>query len=135
MTTFSTITFKNCSGPPRTVTARRVLLAVLGLLLAACRGSPDTETHSRRNVVFISIDDLRPMLGAYGQQHMHAPHLDRLADEGLLFRRAFVQQAWCSPSRTSLLTGLRPDSTRVYDLVTHFRETVPDVVTLPQYFK
>ena len=89
---------------------------------------------SRPNVLFIAVDDLRPELGVYGDAHIHSPNIDRLAEGGTLFRRAYVQQAVCSPSRTSLMTGLRPDSTRVYDLVTHFRETVPEVVTLPQHF-
>ena len=81
------------------------------------------------------MDDLRPELGAYGRSEIHSPNIDRLASEGLLFERAYVQQAVCSPSRTSLLTGLRPDATQVWDLQTHFRDTVPDVVTLPQHFK
>lgn len=119
----------------RAIAASLALLAALATLLSACGGRPDAEALSRPNVLFITVDDLRPMLGAYGERYMHTPHIDRLAENGLLFRRAFVQQAWCSPSRTSVLTGLRPDSTRVYDLVTHFRDTVPDVVTLPQYFR
>ncbi|MCX5659742.1 MAG: sulfatase [Planctomycetota bacterium] len=61
--------------------------------------------------------------------------MDRLAARGLLFERAYCAQAVCSPSRTSLLTGCRPDTTRVYDLETHFRKTLPNVVTLPQHFK
>ena len=90
--------------------------------------------EARPNVLFIAVDDLRPELGAYGAAHIHSPHIDRLAESGMLFRRAYVQQAVCSPSRTSLMTGLRPDSSRIYDLATHFRETVPGVVTLPQHF-
>lgn len=88
-----------------------------------------------RNVLFIAIDDLRCELGCYGEKHIKSPNIDRLADSGTLFKRAYCQQAVCSPSRTSLLTGLRPDSTKVWDLTTFFRDTVPDVITLPQHFK
>jgi len=87
-------------------------------------------------VLFVAVDDLRPELGCYGASHVRSPNLDRLARQGMLFRRAYCQQAVCSPSRTSLMTGARPDTTRVYDLETHFRTTMGDrVVTLPQLFK
>lgn len=89
----------------------------------------------KMNVLFIAVDDLRPELGSYGNGLVVSPNIDQLAADGLLFERAYCQQAVCSPSRTSLLTGLRPDSTHVYDLNTHFRSTVPNVVTLPQHFK
>ncbi|MEX1241416.1 MAG: sulfatase [Cyclobacteriaceae bacterium] len=93
------------------------------------------RAEDRMNVLFIAIDDLRPELGSYGKSYIYSPNIDGLASEGLLFERAYCQQAVCSPSRTSLLTGLRPDATGVYNLTTHFRKTTPDVVTLPQYFK
>lgn len=93
------------------------------------------QQQKKMNVLFIAIDDLRPELGCYGNELAVSPNIDQLADEGLLFERAYCQQAVCSPSRTSLLTGLRPDSTHVYDLTTHFRNTVPNVITLPQHFK
>ncbi len=54
---------------------------------------------------------------------------------GIVFNLAYVQQAVCSPSRTAMMTGLRPDTTRVWDLETHFRVAQPDCITLPQYFK
>ncbi|HBY59003.1 MAG TPA: iduronate sulfatase [Solibacterales bacterium] len=89
----------------------------------------------RLNVLLITVDDLRPQLGCYGDPQVKSPHIDALASSGLVFERAYTQQALCAPSRTALLTGLRPDTTRVYDIVTHFRSTVPDAVTLPQLFK
>lgn len=90
---------------------------------------------SRLNVLFIVIDDLRPELGTYGVSAIRTPNIDALAAQGTRFNRAFAQMAICSPSRTSLMTGLRPDTAGVTDLTTNFRDTVPGVVTLPQYFK
>ncbi|NBX06467.1 MAG: iduronate sulfatase, partial [Betaproteobacteria bacterium] len=69
----------------------------------------------------MAVDDLRPEFGAYGANYVKSPNLDRLAKAGVTFHRAYCQQAVCSPTRSSLLTGTRPDTTRVWDLVTHFR--------------
>ncbi|MDH7601135.1 MAG: sulfatase [Armatimonadota bacterium] len=94
------------------------------------------KEHTRKlNVLFIAVDDLRPQAGCYGHPIMKTPNIDALAATGTLFNRAYCQQAVCSPSRTSLLTGRRPDTTRIYDLQTHFRKTIPDVITLPEHFK
>src|SRR5688572_13700680 len=89
----------------------------------------------RPNVLFIATDDLRNDLGCYGHRIVKSPNLDRLAARGVVFNRAYCQQAVCNPSRASLLTGLRPDTLRIWDLPTHFRQTTPSAVTLPQYFK
>ena len=100
------------------------------LVLAQTRG-----TNMRYNVLFIASDDMRPELGCYDAGHIQSPNLDRLAAGGTTFLRAYCQQAVCSPSRSSLMTGLRPDTLRIWDLATHFRDNVPDVVTVSQHFK
>jgi arylsulfatase A-like enzyme len=114
----------------------RLLTAFVGLLLwsAGC-GGLHTATPGQPNVLFIAVDDLRPEFGAYGAAYVKSPHLDRLARAGITFNRSYCQQAVCSPTRSSLLTGTRPDTTKVWDLVTHFRTALPNVVTLPQHFK
>jgi len=96
---------------------------------------PAFAQSKRPNVLFIAVDDLRPELGCYGAKTILTPNIDRIAKQGMTFLRAYCQQAVCSPSRTSLLTGARPDTTKVWDLVTHFRDAMPDAVTLPQHFK
>ncbi|MDP3070891.1 MAG: sulfatase [Opitutaceae bacterium] len=101
------------------------LLAPLGGLAAV---------PPRTNVLFIMADDLRPDLATYGAPAV-TPNLDRLARRAVQFDRAYCQQAVCNPSRSSMLTGLRPDTLRVWNNSTHFRDPNPGVTTLPQHFK
>jgi arylsulfatase A-like enzyme len=113
-----------------------LVLLLIALAFSATEVPLRQQTAATKpNVLFIAVDDLRPEFGAYGSKYIHSPNLDRLARQGVTFDRAYCQQAVCSPSRSSLMTGTRPDTTKVWDLVTHFRTAIPDVVTLPQHFK
>lgn len=106
---------------------------MFGGRLAVARSPPEAE---RKNVLFIVVDNLRPALGAYGVAEVLTPEIDRLAAESVLFDRAYCQEAWCSPSRNSFLTGRRPDTTRAWGFISSFRDAPggADWVALPQYF-
>lgn len=110
-----------------------VVLALVVPVLAHAAASPPRSNGP--NVLFVVADDLRPDLGCYGNPQIHSPHLDRLAARGVVFERAYCQVALCNPSRSSVLTGRRPDSTGVLDNGRHIRDALPDVVALPQFFK
>ena len=107
----------------------RHLLALVFFAAAA------VSAAERPNVLFIAVDDLRPELGTYGAGYIKSPHIDRLAATGVRFDRAYVQYPICGPSRASMLTGLRPGTLKIEHIDTFFRDTVPEVVTLPQLFK
>lgn len=113
-----------------------LLLIFTLIIFYSCEtNKKNTLTPFTSNVLFIPIDDLRPELGCYGNSFIKTPNIDKIAEQGMVFTRTYCQQAVCNPSRASLLTGLRPDSIKVWDLSTKFRDNVPNVVTLPQYFK
>ncbi|CAH1796282.1 unnamed protein product [Owenia fusiformis] len=100
-------------------------------------------SEARKNVLFIVADDLRPEIAAmhdneaYRQMHdkMYTPHLDAFTERSAVFKKAYVQQAICGPSRASFMTGRRPDTTKVYNLDDYFRNVSGDFTTIPQYFK
>lgn len=104
-------------------------------LLASLMFLANALNAASPNVLLVCVDDLKPAIGCYGDPLASTPNMDRLAMRGLLFERAYCNQAVCSPSRNALLTGLRPQTIGIYDLGTNFRKAVPDIVTLPQAFK
>lgn len=104
----------------------------LALALLACLSAFAAET--RKNVLLLVSDDCGPRMGTYGGEAL-TPNIDALARSGVRFDRAYCQYALCNPSRTSFLTGLRPDTTGVYDNAMEFRKVIPDMVTMPQMFK
>src|SRR3989442_1142720 len=105
------------------------------LMTAATALTASAQPKPRRNVLFIASDDLNHAFSTYGHPLVRTPNLDSIARRGVRFDRAYCQFALCSPSRSSVMTGLAPDTTSVYDLQRHFRESLPDVVTLGQAFQ
>ncbi|TKG96965.1 DUF4976 domain-containing protein [Puteibacter caeruleilacunae] len=93
------------------------------------------QAQEKKNVLFIAVDDLKPILGCYGNELIQTPNIDKLASQGVVFANNHCQQAVCAPSRASLLCGVQPDRTKVWDLKTLIRDMNPDIVTIPQYFK
>ena len=111
------------------------LLSLSVVILLACNAqkikTKDTSVETKinqkqgkkKNILFIAIDDLKPLLSNYGESQMHTPNFDRLAKMGMTFTNAHVQYAVCGPSRASVMTGSNPDKTKVWDLHTYFIES------------
>ena len=118
---------------------KRIAIAFLLAALVFCNPlAALTESDGpagRPNVLFIIVDDLRPQLGAYGFPEVHTPSIDRLAAQGALFERAYVQWPVCGPSRASLLSGLRPETSGVHYIGQRIQEKAPDAVSLPRHFR
>ena len=92
--------------------------------------------NAKKDVLFIAVDDLRTELGCYGEDSAKTPHIDALADKSLVFERAYCQVAICSPSRASLLTSRRPDTSHVWKIaIDQYWRTFTNATTIPQYFK
>jgi iduronate 2-sulfatase len=113
----------------------RNTLIIVVTLIAVFLGGADARAESRPNVLFIAVDDMRTNIGCYGDPIAVTPNIDALASRSVRFDRAYCQFASCNASRTSLLTGMRPDSISVWKLNTDFRHTAPKSITLPQHFK
>lgn len=105
-------------------------IIVLYLLLVGC-----SAIAEKLNVLFITVDDLRPELGCYGNTTVKSPNIDRLASRGMRFEKAYVQQALCGPSRCCVLSGMRPGSTGIHENSAHVTTVVPEIITLPKFFQ
>lgn len=113
---------------------KTLLFLLFPTVLVRAAAPAPSQAPAHPNVLIIAVDDLKPLLSCYGEG-VPTPNIDRIAAKGTVFLSAYCQQAVCGPSRASLLTGRRPDYTRVWDLHTLIRDVHPDVVTLPQFFR
>lgn len=109
-------------------------LALLALISLTLLSSNFILAQKRPNVLFIAVDDLKPILACYGDKIIKTPNIDRIAKNGTLFAANYCQQAVCGPTRASLMTGKRPDYTKVWDLQTKMRDINPTIISIPQYF-
>lgn len=109
---------------------RGSLLVMALLQMLSILAQPSTKP----NVLFIAIDDLKPVLGCYGDKLIKTPNIDRLGKMGTVFKSNYCQLAVCGPTRASIMTGLRPDVTQVWDLNTNMRSVNANLVSMPQYF-
>ena len=119
---------------------RKFLFLLLIIILVAVQFS--LATSDWKNVLFLVVDDLRPELGCYSatpkgfdSPPMHTPNIDSLAARSLLLERTYAQWPQCNPTRASALTGRRPDTTHVYDMINNFRDVGGNFTTIPQFFK
>jgi iduronate 2-sulfatase len=117
------------------IAASNAAMRKKALLFGALLTTATLCAAEKLNVLLIISDDLRDTVGCYGNPAVRTPNLDRLAARGVRFDRAYAQYPVCNPSRTSFLTGLRCEQTRVVNNNTFFRTALPDIVTLPQVLR
>jgi iduronate 2-sulfatase len=112
-----------------------IIPLVMGCVAAVSTVSEKSKEKPKYNILFIAVDDLKPLINSFGDKKAITPNLDKLAKSSTIFNLNYCQQAVCAPTRASLLTGLRPDKTQVWDLQTLIRDKNPEITTLPQYLK
>lgn len=110
------------------------LLWLLCVLLSVDPQNVFSQKSSKPNILFIAVDDYKPIAGCYGNTIVKTPNIDRLGKMGTVFMKNYCQQSVCGPTRASLMTGMRPDYTKIWDLKTQMRDMNPRIVTIPQYF-
>mgnify|MGYP000356731399 CR=1 FL=1 len=118
------------------------IITILSLIVIIACKTPQKVTEkaklsvtntAKKNILFIAIDDLKPLLSNYGEKQMITPNFDRLSKMGMTFTNAHVQYAVCGASRASVMTGTNPDTNKVWDLHTDFRESAPNLVSMPEH--
>jgi arylsulfatase A-like enzyme len=113
---------------------KKIIKCSLITILISVLNQSFAQEIKKMNVLFIAVDDLKPILGCYGNKMIKTPNIDRIAKNGTVFLSNYCQQAVCGPTRASVMTGKRPDYTKVWDLKTKMRDVNPDIVSIPQYF-
>ena len=113
--------------------SKKTLTAACCILISVL--SSMAVANEPRNVLIISIDDLRPELNCYGEEYIKSPNIDALASAGVVFDRAYCQQALCGPSRISMMSGMYPYTTGISDLWTPLTKAIPNAMSMPRYFK
>ena len=111
----------------------QVIMLALTISMYSCQQANDSE-NKHPNILFIAVDDLRTELGCYGNEAIKSPNIDKLASQGILFRRAYCQEPICMSSRASLMSGLRPDTLRIF-MNLALNEHAPGVLTINQHFQ
>ena len=109
-------------------------ISLMAFMMLAGTSFVDAQ-QKRPNILFIAIDDLKPEIGAYGSRIAKTPNIDKLAASGTAFLSNYCQQAVCGPTRASLMTGMRPDHTKVYNMEVRMRDLNPNILTLPQHLR
>ena len=110
-----------------------ILFLFLFLFVISNSITAQKKQTTKPNILFIAVDDLKPLLGCYGNTLVKSPNIDRLAKLATVFNKNYCQQAICGPTRASIMTGTRPDVTKIWNLTTQMRDANPNTVTLPQY--
>ena len=114
----------------------QMIIALIALSIGCSKESlPPEEKSAPPNILFIAVDDLRPELGAYGADHIKSPAIDKLAQESLVFDRAYCNIPVCGASRASLMSGIRPGRYRFLSYLTRLSEEYPGISSLPMHFK
>ena len=115
--------------------AMNILKSLLFYFLLINLTASFSQENEKPNILFISVDDLKPTIGSFGDDFAVTPNIDKLSETSTVFLNNHTQLAICAASRVSFLTGLRPDKTKVWDLKTKMRDVNPDILTLPEHFK
>ena len=94
-----------------------------------------SNSQKKQNILFIGVDDMRPLINSYGHKQMKTPNIDKLASEGMQFNQAYTNIAVCGASRASIMTGVRGSQSRFYKYYSRADEDFPEATDLAKLFK